>query len=265
MQKLKLEGVRNIRDLGGLKTLEGKSVRENHFLRAGHLHTITESDMKILVEKYHLKTIIDLRTKQEIKEKPDKEIDGVKYISIPLINETTAGISREKGSDPKSIAKDYNDKAELLAAIPDMSKIYLFMVTDKNAIDQIKKVMSVLMNQNDGAVLFHCTAGKDRTGIIAALLLYLLGVSEKDIYADYLITNKSVRKEALKYYWIALLLKHDRKIAAKLKRVYIADKTYLQSAFEAIDKTYESRSNFIRDALEIDEVNIENWKRKVLI
>lgn len=265
MENIKLRGAVNMRDLGCMRTADGRKIRNCMFLRGGNLSKLKKSDIKKLCEEYKLKVIIDLRTMQEAEEKPDIEIPGVKLLHLPLFSEATLGISREKGGiDAAAAVKKAKDKQALKEYIPDLSFVYPRMVTDEFCLGQIRRILSVIMENESGSVLFHCSAGKDRTGMTAMLLLTMLGVSREDIMADYLFSNRAAKKQANTWYTVALLFLRDKEIAEKARRVFSICPEYLQSAFDTIDDVHGSMDNFIHNALGITDEQIASFRAKSL-
>ena len=167
-RRLPLEKVYNARDLGGYAGKGKKPTRFHQFIRTDNLSEATQKDQEFL-KNYGVTAALDLRGKEEAQQYPNPFQDDpeVEYINIPFITES----------------------------IMDVRKIQTegFYVPDfyQNLIDShelVNEIMTFIAKQK-GAVLFHCMAGKDRTGIVAMLLLGLCGVSRDDIAADYQVTR----------------------------------------------------------------------------
>ena len=210
---IKLQGVRNIRDFS-----------EYGFpghIRSAHLHDMTKGDAEILSKQYHLKTVIDLRTAIERKEQPDHVMESVEYLHIPLFEEARIGISHERSTQ------------EMGMLLPDMAKLYRNIVTDEFSKAQIKKVMEIINdNGRDGAVLWHCTEGKDRCGIISALFLLSKGIDKDTVMLDYLKTNEPSEKRAEYYYSVALDKSGNSATAEKVRDVFLAKREYMEPVIE---------------------------------
>ena len=174
LRRLPLEGVLNVRDLGGYPTKEGKETKFKKFLRSADLSNATTADITYLKE-YGLTTVIDLRSLLELSKKPSslQNIEGIEYIHLPLMLEEMA--------NPKP-----NAKGTIELTLADL------YVTILKTPEKIKLLIDTIASKN-GVILFNCTAGKDRTGITAALLLGLAGVDKQDILADYQITFTYLR------------------------------------------------------------------------
>lgn len=255
MKEIKLKSVRNIRDFADTSLEDGRKIKPDCFIRSASLAKLSGRDAKFLTEKCKLRTVIDLRTDAEISEKPDVEIDGVENIHIPIFSDAVAGISHEKGTD----------KNEILNHLPELGELYKYIVSDESCINQLKKVFEIIVNAEDKTILWHCTEGKDRCGIVSALFLSLLDVDRETIIDDYLMTNKVSAKRANKYYWIVRISTRDFNTARKVRRIFAAEREYIEAAFDEIEKNYKSVDNFIREKLEITDEIKKKMKEKYLV
>ncbi len=223
---IKLQGVKNIRDF--------TEYGFQGYIRSAHLHDMTESDAESLLKDYKLRMVIDLRTGVEKNEQPDHVMEGVEYLHIPLFNESRVGISHEKST-----------QQDMDMMLPDMPDLYRKIVTDEFSVAQIKKVMEAINARRDGAVLWHCTEGKDRCGIISALFLLSRGIDKDTVMQDYLKTNEASGKKA-EYYYAAVLEKSgSREIAEKVKDAFLAKREYMEPVIEILIS--QSRQYFGRD------------------
>ena len=225
----------NFRDLGGLPIQDG-TVPKGLYMRSGKLSVVGSEQTAELCRKHNIQCIIDLRSPGETEEFPDPVPDGVAYVQIPLLTDATIGITRDTGSDPMTILRKYrNDPAKLRSMMPDMPALYHSMMTDPYSRGQVNKVLDLLQrNAEQGrGTLFHCTAGKDRTGIIAMALLMQMGASEKTILKDYLRTNRAVRWDTLKKCIGIFLLTHNLSFVRFAYRCFMANKEWLQLAMQA--------------------------------
>lgn len=254
MEKIDLQGANNVRDFGNTVNREGKRIKPRCFIRSNALNGLSTRDIEKLKHEYNLKTVIDLRTQTEIEEKPDKPIFGVNYIHIPVIEESAAGISHEKEIDKKEI---FNN-------LPDMRTMYRSIVADSYSVSQLKKVFRIIADNDDGAILWHCTEGKDRCGLTSALFLSLFDVDRTVIYSDYLMTNNASSKNAKKYYFLALLITKSIKKAEQVRRIFRAEREYLDAAFAAIDEEYGGVDAFLKNQLGITDELKSNLKSKYL-
>ena len=255
MEVIKLKHVKNYRDLGGIKTADGRQTRPRMLIRGTTLFAPSPLAISRLKEQYNLKTIIDLRTQKEKLEKPDVEIEGVEILHMPIIDEAVAGISHEK--------KVHSMKSLLM--MPPMEELYVNMVKDQS-LDNVVRVLKFILTMpaQKYSLVFHCTAGKDRTGIIAALLLSFLGVDRATILKDYLLTNKNVRVKSNLAYLGLLLAKHNRKLAHKIKHYFMAEPGFINASLGQLEKDFGSMENFFKQKLGFTEKETQDIKNKFL-
>lgn len=255
MKKIILKSTKNFRDLGNVRGENGKIISTGFFIRGRSLYKVCDKDLKTLTRETGIKTIIDLRTHKEVQEKPNPVIEGVKYLHMPVFNEAKAGISHEKKSESYYSLKRMGEIAD----------VYRSLVQD----DTIPKITEILktiltLEETQYPVLFHCTAGKDRTGIIAALIYKFLGASDDAIYGDYLQTNKeSGLKPAILPPLIAMFLMSP-KLARRAKRYFVARKEYLNGFFDELEKKYGSLENYFKVELKFTPEESEQIKAKFL-
>ncbi|MBP5313222.1 MAG: tyrosine-protein phosphatase [Clostridia bacterium] len=263
---IKLSGGKNFRDVGGLKTADGRSVRKGLFIRGGHLSKLTDEDVEIL-NRINPKTIIDLRTVEESEEKPDRAVPGSEHVKKPLFSAETAGLSRGKGASLETIIRNCKGKAEYMDAIPDLANVYPLIAETDEPVEASAEVMRIVMNNaiEGRATIYHCTAGKDRTGVVTLLILTLLGVPYKTIVRDYLLTNRYVQGEANKVYIWLLAKSRSFKVSGRLRDCIVARRRYLDSFVEAITKKYGSVESFITDGLGIEADLVERFREASLV
>ena len=186
LKNIRLKGVKNARDLGGIP-VAGGTIKPKRLIRAGSLYAINKSGEDKLKNDYNLKIVVDLRNSAEKSEKPDKPIEGITFLEMPVFDSSIPGISHESKKD--------------LDHVPSMTKLYEAVVNGgsfKNLCNAVRNIVHLC--DNDYSILFHCTEGKDRTGMVTAMLLTVLGAKREDILKDYLFTNKTNRKKALTLY-----------------------------------------------------------------
>ena len=255
MEIIRQKRLKNYRDLGGIKTADGRTIKPHMLIRGTTLFDPTVLGIKLLKEQYNLKTIIDLRTQKEQLEKPDVNIEGVEIKHMPVINEAVAGISHEK--------KVHSFKT--LMMMPRMEDLYVSMVTEES-LDNVVKILKYIltMSKEKFSVVFHCTAGKDRTGVIAALLLSFLGVERGTVIQDYLLTNKHVQFKANMAYLGLLLTKGNHKLAHKIKHYFMAEPDYIKASLNRLEKDFGSLGEFFKQKLGFSEEETKDIKNKFL-
>ncbi len=176
--RLPLDGAFNVRELGGYPTMNGSWTKHHRFLRADGLARISEYDKRFLYN-YGVRAIIDLRDSEEVNNAPDTMIHpDVVYTNIPLLDFNAAEVDELK--------KQFD------ADTFSMENIYQTILENYDA---IRACFRFIAEAPEGCVLFHCAVGKDRTGILAMLLLSLAGVDKWDIIANYVQTWANLMRD----------------------------------------------------------------------
>jgi protein tyrosine/serine phosphatase len=171
------DGCYNFRDLGGYETIDGRSVRTGRLFRADGPHALTDRDEATL-RNLGLRTIIDLRTTSEASERGTyaERVDGdVVVVSLPMMDVLPDRDDYPTWVDPEVVARRY-----------------VAMLRDGHT--TIAACLAVLGDPQAYPVLFHCSAGKDRTGILAAVLLAAVGVPDDTIIADYALSHSAMQR-----------------------------------------------------------------------
>ena len=252
---IEFEGLYNVRDLGGMRTRDGRAVRSGLLLRGDQPFEATENDKRKIVE-LGVRTLIDFRSLTEHEEKPDPTIPGVRNVYLPIIEDVRAGITRGKKGD-KALMKMLAEGHDISPSFVDehMGGMYRVFVEDDFANTQYAAFIDVVLEQAEagGATLWHCTAGKDRAGFATVTLLEALGVPRDDVVADYLRTNESLVHVVEKL--MAMFGSHLPSDNAResLRRFFLADENYLAAAYAAADERYGSFEAFLAEALHVDD------------
>ena len=207
-QTLGLPAVLNARQLGGYRTTDGRTVRRDILLRTGAPGTGTEEDLRILQDIYKVTTVIDLRTTHEIARTPDPDLKGAENIILHVIDENVDSNASAAMLQVYVNAKDDPGRAllELYRMRDPAQDLYTEFLSSPFAMAGYRRFFDILLSHGEGAILWHCTGGKDRTGIAAILLLSVLGVDRETALADFALTNdfnrrriNYMRNEAAKY------------------------------------------------------------------
>ncbi|MBE6783326.1 MAG: tyrosine-protein phosphatase [Ruminococcaceae bacterium] len=249
IRRIHLEKLENTRDLGGFIAENGRKIKPFRLIRSGELAKATSQDIYTLTEKYNLKTIVDLRTDIEIERKPDPEIDGVNYINLPVVDEATVGITREKTAAASAVKLI---KTMDISATEYMQNMYRALVVNETSINVLKNFFELLLASEDGAVLFHCSAGKDRVGALTAILLSILGVSRDVIIKDYLATQKFGEKFNRKYKLAAILISKNKRVSEYANVFLSTNKEFLMAFFDEIEEKYGTVLNYAEKCLDLD-------------
>ncbi|GEN76120.1 protein-tyrosine-phosphatase [Chryseobacterium hagamense] len=248
-----IKKVYNFRPVGNIKNREGKTLKEGRLYRSGHLFKL-ESRYFETVENLGIREIIDLRNSKEIARKPDHLPEGIVYKNESAFEDEGDQLDQARKLVLKGKVK--GDDAEKR-----MLDFYRNYVTEHPEV--IRKIVTEIL-ESDTPVLYHCTAGKDRTGIITALVLTVLRFDQETIVNDYLLSNNYRQKLVDKRLRLArsfhfIYPKLDIGVLEKLSWV---ERAYLDAAFNEIHKEYGSTDRYVQEVLGISEEKREEYIRK---
>lgn len=260
-KRLSFEKLHNIRDLGGMSAADGRGIVSGRLIRCGNLSELSDSDRAAFSALTD--TVIDFRTDGERSEKPDIELPGIRYHHIPIMDSLTAGITREKAADQNIFARLGSDPAKARQYMCDM---YHAFAESDFAAAQYARFIRLLTQPREKAVVWHCTAGKDRAGIGAAIIEELLGVDRDDVIADYLMTNECLREDFafLTEFVKAQAGPGSRTTEEALRYLFGAERDYIEEYYDTIDSKYGSFDVFIRDGLKLTAEDIMELQRLYL-
>lgn len=182
VREIKLRNGLNCRDLGGYKSLDGTSIKYGKLIRSGYLTDLDTVDQKKIYD-YGVRTVIDLRSPQEVASYPDRLDYQIKYLKIPILRQKLVKSGNEF-IDQKGLLADRSK------GFRQMMRGYQELICSSESQFAYHHFFVSLLEAPSGGVLFHCSTGKDRTGMIAILLLKLLGLPIEIIKQDYLLSNR---------------------------------------------------------------------------
>ncbi|MQY17546.1 tyrosine-protein phosphatase [Nocardia macrotermitis] len=221
---LPLQGVANARDLGGYRTADGRVVRTGLVFRTGDLSKATSADLGALTAR-KVRYIDDLRTSYERMLSPDRVPAGA-----------TANWDDIIGQAPPQV---------LASSMFAGSDLYQAFITAPGANQSFANVLRDIARTPGEAVLYHCSAGKDRTGWMSAVLLTVLGVDRKTVDYDFMLSN---------YY----------RNARPGDMVNGVSQSALDAAFAQVDKSYGSFDNYVHQGLKLTNADVAALKAKLL-
>ena len=256
--RIPLQSLPNTRDLGALLAEDGRHILPRKLIRSGELYHVSFADRKILTEEYHLTKIIDLRTDKEREKKPDTAIPGVAYSHISILDEESEEISRTKDMVQMILEEDLTEER--------MCRQYENFIRDQYCVKQYARFLDEILHQGDGAVMWHCSVGKDRAGVGTALLLCILGIPREVIREDFLKSNLYLDGE----FEYAIRLLETKTIVTpqimdRMRILFRVKEEYLDAVFETIERYYGTMERFIRRALYLTPKAVEDLQNKYLI
>jgi len=246
-RSIAFSGVRNFRDLGGYQTFSDQTIRRGLLYRSANLHKLTDKDLQRL-DRLSLKRVIDFRADFEKMSEPDRlpNDPDIKVVEIPILDRST-NVAQALEQQIKAGKADAIHPAELL------TEANIELAT--RFTPQYQQFIHEILETNGQPILFHCTAGKDRTGFAAAILLRILDVPQEAVMFDYLLSNEYYFK-ALKRNLALLALTKGQKVSSVVAGFLEVKTAYLQIAFNTIDQQYGSFDEYMRQGLDLTKEQI---------
>lgn len=253
---LPVSGAHNFRDLGGYKTTDGLQVKWGKLFRSSRLSSLTDKDLEYL-QLLNIQKIVDFRTNAEKQDKPDILPDkwSLQYLELPI--------------DPGDNSFE-TIKRELEIASKNGRDLGGFMVNiNRSLVEDFTPVyrewLKMLAEGDGKPLVFHCTAGKDRAGFAAAVLLLALDVPYETVMKDYLLSNvysKAYIDRTALIFRAASFFQYDETAIRSLLSVR---REYLQAAIDSIISKYGTLENYLEMGLGLDGVTRQKLKANYLI
>lgn len=242
-----MQGAPNFRDLGGYQSKDGKQVVWRKIFRSQTLAHLTDSDV-IKMKELGVKTVIDFRSDAEVLQEPSRLPAGIKTVRLPIEvsrNDSTLQIMQL-----------------LMTGALDSAQCVEFMQTANRKFvtefaPQYKDFFDVLLQPKNYPIVFHCTAGKDRTGFAAAMLLSAIEVDWDTVMDDYLLTNKYLKPQSL-------MSQIPESAMPALRQMFGVKASYLNAAKEEITNHYGNINNYLSIELNVGESEKNRLKELLL-
>ena len=251
---LHLPSIANLRDIGGYRTTDGRWVKMGLLYRSDQLDRVSDADLAAM-QKLDIRIVVDLRTDSERKREPDRLPPG----SQPLILDVAADSDGSLGGDMR----------KAMTAIASGKGVELLTSANRDfvALGSARRAYGAMLDRlatpQGAPMLYHCTAGKDRTGWASAVILTLLGVPRDTVMADYLASNDFLaRKNAAT---LDALAKSGNPIdPGHLLPVLTVRADYLNAAFDEVEKRYGSFDAYVRSGLGLSADSIASLRDRYL-
>ncbi len=238
----------NFRNIGGIKTEQG-TIIDNYFYRGGPLHQLSLETIETLQKELRIKTVIDFRDNHEIERQANHK-NGFEIHHLNIIGDQQIGqanpsqlMARQQEADPKDM----------------MIELYRHIINSPHSQLEYTRFFEILL-ETDTPVYFHCSAGKDRTGLAAAFLLKALGASDEDIYEDYLLTNELSRPNI--ECRLNQLENPTPQQQAFVHAFFGVHKEYLDAAYEEILKQYDTVEDYLEEAFGLTDFKRQQLRAK---
>jgi protein-tyrosine phosphatase len=253
---LNFEGIDNFRDLGGYPTTDGRQVKWGVLYRAATLAESSRADL-VGLQQLNLATLIDFRSAAEKKEEPNHLPDptGFKVVDIPTLDDGNEAMVGEIAARIESgNFEGFDPNALMLEANRQFASTFT---------PQFRQFVHTVLQADGAPIAWHCSAGKDRTGFAAAILLRILGVPQDVVMQDYMASSQHAL-ESRKSQLLLLRVFKGEEAADKLTVLMGVEETWLAAAFAEIDATWGSFDNYVRKGLELSEADIAQLKAALL-
>jgi protein-tyrosine phosphatase len=255
-RRLNFEGVNNLRDLGGYRTQDGRQVQWGKLYRSANFAQATHFDLENLAQ-LRLSSLVDLRSAAEKEEEPNRlpESPPFAVIEIPILDEGNRALFEEVSARVES--------GDFEGFDPDQVMIEANRQFASHFTGEFSQLMHTVLEADGAPVLWHCTAGKDRTGLAAAVLLRILGVPQETVVEDYMASLEPALASRRNQMLMLRLFK-GKEAAEKIEVMLGVREAWLQAAFEQIDITWGSFDNYVREGLKLDEADVKRLRDNLL-
>jgi protein-tyrosine phosphatase len=228
-----LEGAPNFRDLGGYPSENGKHTVHRKIFRSQTLAQLSDSDM-IRIKEWGIRTVIDFRSDEEVLKEPSRLPEGVKIVRLPI------DVGRSDTQQIKQLL--------MTGALDSIQCVNFMQAANRKFVtefaSQYRDFFNILLQPESYPAVFHCTAGKDRTGFAAAMLLDALDVDWDTVMDDYLLTNRYLKPQSL-------MPQIPEQAMPAFRQMWGVQPSYLNAAKEEIIQRYGSIDNYLHQELNV--------------
>lgn len=265
-QTISLQGVINARELGGYIMPDGRRIKKGMLLRGATLHSASDEDLRRLEQEFRLRTIVDFRMDVERLRQPNRKVDGADDFWLPAMDPKST--EEFNGFFTKGGFRSMEEIVLGASKDPQVRKaaheFYTSMVDNAYTQDIYARFMKLLVNTDEGAFYWHCTQGKDRTGLGAAFILAALGADRRLILQDYHISQEFY-KETFERIAMQLLQNGGDEEDLYVARTFIGANLHcFEDALDLIDRKYGSMKDFLRNQLRVDDEDIIRLRERYL-
>jgi len=265
---IELPGVKNVRELGGYRAGD-RTVKKDLLIRGGSLSNAGPDAINILVDKYHVQAIVDLRMTHQFDGTPDPDVPGAEMFRFPVVEIEDYLAKVDKPEIVQQFMSGGLDKKAFFEAAYGYGffspGIYDLFLLGSRGMHAFRGFFSVLIDcaPDKGAIFWHCVGGKDRAGLASMLLLTALGADKDVILEDYLLTNvcNAVKIEQTRKYCEAAGMPPEMADA----RVFVASCVYgryMTHAMGTLEKQFGSVEGYLYDGLGLTEEDISILRGK---
>lgn len=258
-RRIRLDTAANMRDLGGLP-VSGGTFAPRQVFRSATLARLNPADSGALSE-LGITSVFDLRTEEEREAAPDRLPDATRLVILDVLADAPSSVAATIGK-LRTAPESMNEILSSGGVQQMLTESYRDFIRLPSATSAYRELfLSLAAEERSGAALFHCTAGKDRTGWAAASLLMLLGASEETVHADYLQTNDD---------WLPTLLPLIKSAQAKgvdpvlLRDALGVQPSYLAAALEQVQDRYGTIEEYFSTGLDLGTNTVDKLRERLV-
>jgi protein-tyrosine phosphatase len=253
---LNFQGIANFRDLGGYRTGDGKQVKWGSLYRAGTFTNSSDTDLRNL-QQLNLLTLIDFRSSGEKEEEPNRLPDptGFNVVEIPTLDDGNKALVGE--------VMERIDSGNFEGFDPNLAMIKANRQFASTFTPQFRQFIHTVLDADGAPVVWHCSAGKDRTGFAAAILLRILDVPRDVVVQDYM-ASKEHALDARRSQLLLLRVFKGEEAADKLATMMGVEEAWLEAAFDEIDARWGSFDNYVSEGLELSSTDVARLRNNLL-
>jgi len=274
---VEIPGNYNTRHFGGYTTDDGRTVMKEKLIRSGQTIGFQDEDIRILLDKYNLKRIVDFRTVQEMKGGPSlHSVPGTHYVNMDLLGgsdglkeiaqktlrmaihkktneeeqKNMMALHRARDEEANKLIYSFYALGGTVESIIDyFNNSYVTIINSTRSQSMLRQLFDMLLIDDGGCTFFHCVGGKDRTGVAAALILSSLGVSWDKCLEDYLLSNKFFAKVNKAKMCEVMEQTDNPEVIEGIRFMMDVDLVYMERIYEFINSEYGSLDEYLSDAL----------------
>ena len=246
--------VLNFRDVGGIRTADGKQIKWGRIYRSGKLEKLKPQEFDAM-KALNIKTVVDLRTVGEVAHAPDNipSNEGMDWVHIPISGITDEELEQTNKEIRKQSAEEFDGAGKMETVMARFAD---------QGVEDFAKIFRLLLDDDESSLVYHCSAGKDRTGLLTALILSSLGVPEEVIMKEYLLSN----------YYRYDKIERNARLGARILGIETAASraimdvrpNYLNASFGVIKSKYGSIQNYLQEGLGLSPQDLDRMKELYL-
>ena len=269
-QFIPVNGIINARDLGGYIMQDGRRLRDGMLIRSAHLADATDADLEYL-STLPVAKVIDFRKDEEKRGKTDRMVPGAHYIC--LVIDASGRIVAQATEDEKRLLTGHKQfdikKFMVMAAFNSMAQkiaqeMYPNLFFDPECQEQFREFFRLILETGKGAILYHCTQGKDRTGAASALILAALGADRDTIIADFDATNRVYEADVRRCCRNVRLMGGKETELATVKSFLGANTENFIKVLDRIDREFGTMEAYLKGPIGLTEQDILTLRERYL-